>query len=136
MALQYRRLVTGDGNGTPFFADDAVLTWDKAIPGISEAVVWKWDTRPTVPNDGTPPWADGSLIFPPPGGVHVRFVRQVPTTAAELAEHEPNAVDELMEEGGVHISETVDFVVVMEGSVRSAFPEPAREASRRETSSS
>ena len=122
MALQYRRVVTGDDSGAPFFAGDAVLTWDKAIPRITEAVVWKWDTRPTVPNDGTRPAAYGSLIFPPPGGVHVRFVRQVPPTAAELAEHEPNAVDELMEEGGVHISETVDFVVIMQGSVEVGLP--------------
>jgi mannose-6-phosphate isomerase-like protein (cupin superfamily) len=104
------------------------------MPGYEFYVLWGDDGTPVIPSSGTPPQFAGT--FPPPGGsrlIVMRFPAAEPNeeldlasfdweaAMAELEELLPGlgaAVMEMVSDGSaMHTTDTVDFVVVLEGTV-------------------
>lgn len=126
-----RRVVTGvNGDGRAVFVSDEVVeptrmsNWPE---GTGIAKLWGSNTRPIVPNDGSSFEYDSE--FPPPGGFRLKVLRLWPQSAgptpldpdqaaAEFASNFPGFFDHMESgEGGMHSTQTVDFVVVLDGEI-------------------
>jgi mannose-6-phosphate isomerase-like protein (cupin superfamily) len=98
------------------------------LPGYEFYRVWGSDSVPELPSDGTPP--PQPRYFPPKNGFRFGFVTMPPEaktsadqigTAAALGEIQqklPGMIDVLEpDHPGMHISDTVDFGVIVSGEV-------------------
>ena len=125
-----RRVIAGlDASGAPAFVADEVVepksisTWPE---GAGLRQLWGRNSRPRVPNDGSGNEYD--TVFPPRDGFRVSLLRIAPTApppehdpevvAAEYAEQLPGFFDHTDSgEGGLHATQTLDVVVVVEGEI-------------------
>jgi len=125
--MTVRRVVTGhDGDGRSRVVDDQVIEpiTNGLMPGFAAYRVWGRDETPTFPDHGSPSRIE--TYFPRPGGT--RFVvithppeGQVPApdleadaATAELERQMPGVMA-LTEPDGMHRSDTMDYLVVLQG---------------------
>lgn len=130
--MDVRRVVTGhDSSGkSVFVSDDAVAAREPVLlPGSEFTVLWAGDQTPRFPDDGTPPkWHS---YFPPIGGFRFGVITLPPGNAeadpANLSAEEALADAEEKLPGllaymdpddpGMHTTDTIDFEVVLEGTL-------------------
>lgn len=131
-----RRVVTGhDAKGRSVFVSDGEPPKQVAheAGGIAIAEVWGTEGVPSIPPSGEDPTTVLHTYFPGPGGTRFVVVRFSPAAAAERAA--ASGVDvaaasqrffdrfpglgDLMEPDhpGMHASQTVDYLVVLEGEI-------------------
>ena len=136
MVLNPRLVVTTTGrNGRGVVARDAIgePVRPVAMPGFEFYRVWGDDGTPALPSPGQAPEVDG--LFPAAGGSRFIVMRIPPTqplselpadfdldgAIGELDELLPGigaALVEMMSDGsGMHTTDTVDYVTVIEGTV-------------------
>ncbi len=129
--MDVRRVVTGQtADGTSVFvADERVAPTTLALlPGYEFHRLWAADAMPTLPVDGAP--SDAPAYFPPPGGFRFGFFTVPPAGIDLPADLDMGAALQEMEEKlpgmaahmepddpGMHTTDTVDFEVVLSGSV-------------------
>lgn len=128
-----RRVVTGhDASGKSVFASDEVVSPRKPalLGGYEFTMLWGGDETPRFPDDGSmPQW---HTYFPPVGGFRFSMFTIPPRGSAATADLEnldENAAAEVEEQlpgllgymepedPGMHTTDTVDFEVVLEGTV-------------------
>jgi hypothetical protein len=93
--------------------DEEISTHD--MPGVGVLYrVWSADEPSLYPDSGTDPDAPG--VFPPVGGFRVQFCKFEPGQRAEptVAADEGGA---RWDENGMHVTDTTDFSVVMDGEI-------------------
>ncbi|MCH9669799.1 MAG: cupin domain-containing protein [Actinomycetia bacterium] len=127
-----RRVVTGhDASGkSVFVSDDTVAPRTPVLlPGSEFTMLWGGDTAPQFPDDGSMP--DWHTYFPPIGGFRFSMFTLPPGTAkidpGQLSAEEAlaDAEDKLPgllgylepDDPGMHTTDTIDFEVVLEGTV-------------------
>jgi hypothetical protein len=129
--MQRRRVVTATtSDGAAVFASDEQIepVTVALIPGGEFHAIWGADRPVALPLDGDP--ARTADWFPPPDGFRVAFVTIPPQTSgnsadldldaaiAELQHKLPGMAETLDPENpGMHTTDTVDFGVVLSGSV-------------------
>ena len=133
--MDVRRVVTGhDSNGKAVFVTDEKVApfQPKLLPGSEFHRLWGGDEAPRFPDAGSPP--SQKLYFPPVGGYRCGLFTIPPQRGAGGAEL-PEGVDiqqalgeldELLpgmtqymepDAPGMHTTDTVDFEVVLSGTV-------------------
>lgn len=130
--MKIRRVVTGhDENGKSVFVSDEEVDGTRIalMPGSESHILWGGDAAPQFPDDGSQPATD--RYFPPVGGFRFGFFALPPADGAPVAPPAdlPAAFAEFeakfpgmagyMEQGanGVHTTDTIDFLVVIEGEI-------------------
>lgn len=130
--MDVRRVVTGhDESGKSVFVSDEPVAPDipMVMPGAEFHRLWGTDTTAVFPDDGARPQA--SDYFPPVGGVRFGFFSLPPeTTASPPPNLDPGEAVADMErklpgllahmdpsDPGMHTTATIDFEVVLEGTV-------------------
>lgn len=130
--MEVRRVVTGhDESGkSVFVSDDTVAPREPVLlPGSGFTMLWGGDSAPQFPDDGSMP--NWHTYFPPVGGFRFSMFTLPPGTAA--AEPENIDVEEALADAeqklpgmlsymdptdpGMHTTDTIDFEVVLEGTV-------------------
>jgi mannose-6-phosphate isomerase-like protein (cupin superfamily) len=124
-------VVTGhDANGKAVFASDELvppLTM-QLMPGSEFHRLWGADAAPTFPDDGSP--AEQPTYFPPVGGYRFGLFTLPPAGSAPAADIDVEAAMAEVEsklpgllshmepsDPGMHTTDTIDFEVVLSGSV-------------------
>ena len=130
--MDVRRVVTGhDAAGKAVFVSDEQVApvVPNLLPGNEFYRLWGGDTTPHFPDDGTRP--DDRAYFPPVGGFRFGLFTIPPDGgagappdldfAAAMAEFEeklPGLAGHMEPEApGMHTTATIDFEVVLQGSV-------------------
>jgi len=129
--MDVRRVVTGhDAEGKAVFAsDERVAPFEPAAqPGGAFHQLWGGDEAPRFPDDGSRPAP--TTYFPPVGGFRFGFFTIPPVDAPPLAADLdvsaaieefrtalPGLLDHMEAEPGMHTTATVDFEVVLSGTV-------------------
>jgi mannose-6-phosphate isomerase-like protein (cupin superfamily) len=130
--MDVRRVVTGhDADGKAVFVSDTQVApvAPALLPGSEFHRLWGGDAAPHFPDDGTPP-PDGQY-FPPVGGFRFGFFTLPPdggagvpadldfaAAMAELEEKLPGLAGHMEpDDPGMHTTATIDFEVVLQGSV-------------------
>lgn len=109
--ISIRRIVTGvNSAGQSSVASDRTLE-SGGFPGGSALFIWGHDDTPTVPTNGDEPAWEGS--FPPVGGSRISFSHFLPGQAKEYDEFVNSVAPDPVP--GMHVSDTVDYAVVMSG---------------------
>jgi hypothetical protein len=137
--MTVRLLVTGvDEDGKSVFTSDNEVPAATValVPGAEFHRLWGADDSPKLPLDGSP--TSQPAFFPPPGGYRFLYFNVPPAAsvpedtdiAAALAEFEEKlpGMAEHMEpdDPGMHTTRTIDFGVVLEGSVELELDHGAR----------
>jgi mannose-6-phosphate isomerase-like protein (cupin superfamily) len=119
--MDVRRVVTGhDASGKSVFVSDEKVA-AQTTTGFHR--LWGGDKTPQFPDDGAMP--DHSLYFPPIGGFRFGMFSLPPASTAgsdlNLADFEAEAPGLLrymdLSDPGMHTTDTIDFEVVLEGTV-------------------
>ncbi len=129
--MDIRRVVTGhDEHGKAVFVSDATVeaTTVALLPGAEFHTLWGGDEAPRFPDDGAMP--ELSTYFPPVGGFRFGFFTVPPAGAgpsenldfeAAMAKVEAKLPGMLgymePDDPGMHTTDTIDFEVVISGSV-------------------
>ena len=130
--MDVRRVVTGhDESGKSVFVTDEAVAPRKPVllPGSEFTMLWGGDATPQFPDDGSMP--DWHTYFPPIGGFRfsiftlpsgnaaVRTDQLSTDEAVADAEQKLPGLLAYMErdDPGMHTTDTVDFEVVLEGTV-------------------
>jgi hypothetical protein len=130
--MQVRRVVTGhDADGKAVFASDEQVApvVPDLLPGNEFHRLWGGDATPHFPDDGAPP--DAPAYFPPVGGFRFGLFtippdegRGVPegidveAALADLEAKLPGLASHMEPaDPGMHTTATIDFEVVLSGSV-------------------
>ena len=130
--MAVRRVVTGhDDSGKSVFASDDSVEPDRPtlLPSAEFYQLWGGDAAPQFPDDGSMP--DWHTYFPPIGGFRFGMLTIPPATGAaeqDLADAEDAIADieaklpgllRYMDpsDPGMHATDTIDFEVVLEGTV-------------------
>jgi mannose-6-phosphate isomerase-like protein (cupin superfamily) len=130
--MDVRRVVTGhDASGKAVFVSDGAVApvVPDLLPGNEFHRLWGADTTPRFPDDGAQP-ADGQY-FPPVGGFRFGFFTIPPdggagvppdldfeAAMADLEAKLPGLAGHMEpEDPGMHTTATIDFEVVLQGSV-------------------
>jgi mannose-6-phosphate isomerase-like protein (cupin superfamily) len=127
-----RRVVTGhDESGKSVFASDEVVEPDRPLlmPSAEFYQLWGGDTTSQFPDGGSMP--DWHTYFPPVGGFRFGLFTVPPHTVA--GEQDPSSVKDAVadieekmpgllrymdpSDPGMHATDTIDFEVVLEGTV-------------------
>jgi mannose-6-phosphate isomerase-like protein (cupin superfamily) len=129
--MNVRRVVTGhDSSGkSVFVSDEAVAPVEPMLmPGFLNHPLWGGDQAPHFPDDGSMPhW---HAYFPPVGGFRFAILTFPPLSAMEDLDIDGEAAIADAEEKlpgmlgymdptdpGMHTTDTIDFEVVLEGTV-------------------
>jgi hypothetical protein len=129
-----RRVVTGhDADGVAIVVSDEPVpryVERRAIPGMTDAIVWATASPPRAPGDGADPTVAVSSVVPGPGETRFLTVTLPPASvmasarfdpaaaAAEDAEVIPGLAERFEPDNpGMHVTPTVDYVLVLEGEV-------------------
>ena len=127
-----RRVVTGhDESGKSVFASDETVEPDRPVlmPSAEFYQLWGGDGTPQFPGDGSMP--DWHTYFPPIGGFRFGMLTIPPETGASEQEifNAEEAVADIEgklpgllsymdpSDPGMHATDTIDFEVVLEGTV-------------------
>jgi len=128
-------VVTGHGaDGAPRIIEDAPLprfVERTAIPGMADGVVWATGVGDGGPHDGADPTPGLSPLLPAPGETRFNTVTLPPDSVFAAPDFDPVAADaenaavipelaQLMddpENPGMHRTDTVDYVIVLDGEV-------------------
>ncbi|MGO4445566.1 cupin domain-containing protein [Mycobacterium sp. 2YAF39] len=121
--MDVRRVVTGhDESGKSVFASDEKVA---ALPVTGFHRLWGGDATPQFPDDGSVP--DHHTYFPPIGGFRFGMFALPPDGAAasgtatgpvDFESEVPGLLSYMdMSDPGMHTTDTIDFEVVMEGTV-------------------
>ena len=123
--MNVRRVVTGhDSSGKSVFVSDEAVA---PQPHTGFHRLWGGDETPQFPDDGAMP--DNHMSFPPIGGFRFGMFSIPPgsaagsdmNAAADLADVEAEAPGLLrymdLSDPGMHTTDTIDFEVVLEGTV-------------------
>lgn len=130
--MQIRRVVTGhDSSGKSVFVSDEQVqpVRPTLMPGFQFHLLWGGDETPRFPHDGSQP--NWHTYFPPIGGFRFSVFTVPPRAEAEVTADilTEAAVTDLEttlpgmlrymdpEDPGMHTTDTLDFEVVLEGSV-------------------
>jgi mannose-6-phosphate isomerase-like protein (cupin superfamily) len=127
--MHHRRIVTGQRNGRAVFVEDARVApiHVALVPGGEFHRIWGSDSTPELPASGYLPRA--ASWFPPVGGYRFAFVTfppeapppedlNVDAAVAELEQRLPGMARVLEPDApGMHTTDTVDFGVVLSGSI-------------------
>ncbi|UXA17829.1 cupin domain-containing protein [Mycobacterium sp. SMC-4] len=131
--MDIRRVVTGhDASGKSVFVSDEKVSprVPVLLPGSEFTLLWGGDETPRFPDDGSMP--NWHTYFPPIGGFRFSMFTLPPGTAAaddpeQLSADEALADAEAklpgllgymeLEDPGMHTTDTIDFEVVLEGTV-------------------
>jgi mannose-6-phosphate isomerase-like protein (cupin superfamily) len=115
--MSVRRVVTGHANGRSRFVVDETLDATPLGPGGDAWMVWGRDDTAKFPDDGSQPTTHA--FFPPVGGCRLSVIR--------LAAGQSEAFDQFVVQGlaefadadepGMHRTASLDFDVVLSGSV-------------------
>lgn len=125
--MTIRRVVTGhDAEGKARVVDDRGVEpiTSELMPGAAFYRLWGRDDRPAFPDDGAPrpaeawyPPRDGSrfmINMVPPGEPVPRPDLDTAAALDELERQMPGALDRA-EPGGMHTTDTIDYVLVVAG---------------------
>ena len=120
MAFEIRRVVTGhDADGRAQFRSDGAPPRTIAAPngfGVSE-VLWL-DAAPRSVDDGRDITDGPFLLEPPAGGCSVRVIRMPPSEpGTPVAEQWLRVHGDDDGEPGMHATDTLDFMVVLDGEI-------------------
>jgi quercetin dioxygenase-like cupin family protein len=120
MTFAIRRVVTGhDDTGDAVFRSDGVPPRTIDAPngfGVSE-VLWL-DGTPTSVDDGRDVTDGPFALEPPPGGCSVRVIRMPPSApGTPVAEQWLRVHGDDDAEPGMHATDTLDFMVVLDGEI-------------------
>jgi hypothetical protein len=125
-----RRVVTGQNaeGKSVFVSDEDVAFVNPVLFGGNEIwKIWQGDTPPRLPTDGTPP--DGQSFFPPDGGFRLSLWTMPPAghtpppiddmdaAVAEAEDVFPGITTALTDNEGMHQSDTLDWIFVVDGEV-------------------
>ena len=130
--MDVRRVVTGhDASGKSVFVSDEQVAPRKPVllPGSEFTMLWGGDETPQFPDDGSMP--NWHTYFPPVGGFRFSMFTLPPGTAepepseltgeeavADAEEKLPGLLSYLeRDDPGMHTTDTIDFEVVLEGTV-------------------
>jgi mannose-6-phosphate isomerase-like protein (cupin superfamily) len=127
-----RRVVTGhDESGKSVFASDEAVEPDRPLlmPSAEFYQLWGGDTTPQFPDDGSMP--DRHSYFPPVGGFRFGLFTVPPHAVA--GDQDPSSDEDAVadteaklpgllrymdpSDPGMHTTDTIDFEVVLEGTV-------------------
>jgi uncharacterized cupin superfamily protein len=126
--MAIRRVVTGtDEAGREVVASDEILNpfvFD-LVTGSSYYDLWSGEEHPPVPNSGQRPFA--AEHFPASAGFRFNIAVIEPDATATARDVDPEALIEIddampgmrehMADDGMHATDSVDFVIVLEGAV-------------------
>lgn len=131
MSALIRRVVTGHASdGSAVVASDADVppTASALMPGYRFDLLWSIETTPVFPDDGRP--GPHGPYFPPVGGLRflqftIPATREPPAPGTDLAAARADAEARLPgllgtmepDNPGMHRSDTIDFVYVVEGEI-------------------
>ena len=130
--MDVRRVVTGHAaSGKSVFVSDESVAPRKPVllPGAEFTMLWGGDQTPHFPDDGSMP--DWHTYFPPVGGFRFSIFTLPPgtaeartdglTTEEAIADGEAKLPGLLgymeLDDPGMHTTDTIDFEVVLEGTV-------------------
>ncbi len=130
--MKLRRVVTGhDASGKAVFVGDGAppVAHDFAsIPGFFQALVWATQPQPAAAAEDPTPRV--TTLHPEPGGTRMVVVSFPPdavmaapgfdpvAAGREHLEHTPGIADRMEPDNpGMHRTDTVDYVIVLEGEV-------------------
>ncbi|UJL30442.1 cupin domain-containing protein [Mycolicibacterium sp. jd] len=131
--MDVRRVVTGhDASGKSVFVSDEKVAprVPVLLPGSEFTLLWGGDTTPQFPDDGSMP--NWHTYFPPIGGFRFSMFTLPPGAAAASEAEEIDAEAALADaeeklpgllaymdpsDPGMHTTDTIDFEVVLEGTV-------------------
>ncbi|HEX2284229.1 MAG TPA: cupin domain-containing protein [Mycobacterium sp.] len=129
--MNVRRVVTGhDASGkSVFVSDEAVQPVEPMmLPGFHAYLLWGADKTPRFPDDGSMP--EWHTYFPPVGGFRFGMFTVPPNTTAAPRDLDVDAAVADAEaklpgllryldpsDPGMHTTDTIDFEVVLEGTV-------------------
>jgi len=129
--MDVRRVVTGhDASGkSVFVSDDSVAPVEPLLmPAYAFHLLWGGDTTPQFPDDGSMP--EWRAYYPPVGGFRFGLFSLAPDTVAAPSEVNVEAGLADVEaklpgllryvhrgDPGMHTTDTIDFEVVLEGTI-------------------
>jgi mannose-6-phosphate isomerase-like protein (cupin superfamily) len=129
--MNVRRVVTGhDASGKSVFVSDETVkpVAPMVLPEFQAYLLWGGDETPRFPDDGAMP--DWRTYFPPIGGFRFGLFTLAPNTVAApptldmdaaVADTEakfPGLLSYMdQDDPGMHTTDTIDFEVVLEGTV-------------------
>ena len=129
--MRIRRVTTGhNAQGKAIVASDTDVegTTLTPLPGAEFHRLWGADVPPRFPDDGSQP--AGPSYFPPLGGFRFMMFTVAPHSTSRRAAVDPQALGAEMEtklpgllpymeprNPGMHTTDTIDFEVVLEGTV-------------------
>jgi hypothetical protein len=131
--MQVRRLVTGNAGEKSVFSSVGFAPrayWNRHTPGAGVALIWASPPDTAVPNSATDITQSFGSLVPSVGGTSLVFVQFPPETVfldphfdsaaanEEFSRLNPGIV-ELIEPdtGGMHATNTIDYVIVLEGEI-------------------
>src|SRR4051794_29387220 len=104
-----KRVITGERDGKEVFLDvteigerDALVT-----SGIDIWGMWGQDVPPVLPYEGGAPFEPGDF-HPGPGGIRMTLIRFGASLDEDPPEAGANAIDELLKDGQMHATDTLD----------------------------
>jgi hypothetical protein len=132
--MQVRRLITAQSaDGKSGFASVGFASrahWYRHTPGAGLALVWATPADIGVPNSGTDITQSLSSLVPGSGATALVFVQFPPDAVGADPTFDPAAANEefrrlnpgiaeLIEpdSGGMHATDTIDYVIVLEGEI-------------------
>jgi mannose-6-phosphate isomerase-like protein (cupin superfamily) len=132
--MEVKRLVTAHGpDGNPTFASIGPApraNWSRYHPGAGITVVWADPAGATIPNTGQDITETLPSLIPPVGATSLLFVQFPAQTGVTDPNFDPVAaqeefvrlnpgIAELMDpqSPGMHATDTIDYVIVLEGEI-------------------
>jgi mannose-6-phosphate isomerase-like protein (cupin superfamily) len=127
-----RLIVTANQNGKSIIGVDKPIPSApfKSVPGFDPAFVWGTASTPTVPWDGRTPATEHNSVLPEVGETRLMTVTLPPDSVMMSAGFDPVAAGaEYMarlpglaerfepENPGMHVTDTVDYGVLMDGEI-------------------
>jgi hypothetical protein len=131
--MQVRRVVTGHAGAKSVFVSDAAAPRARVgvhHPGFAEALLWATDATPDVPHPGGDPTPQVTTFMPAPGGTRFLMVTFPPDAVAMAPDFDgvkafeehlkgtPGIAERMEPDNpGMHATDTVDYVIVLDGEV-------------------